>query len=75
MSRILFAANHLFVASYFVGHVVGSRPMKRKEKIHRMIIIMIIIIIIMIIIIIIIYKKVRIIRAVSLVNSCVQAQL
>ena len=28
MSRILFAAKHLFA-----GHVVGSRPMKRKERI------------------------------------------
>ena len=47
---------------------MGSRPVKRKEKIHRMIIIIIIIIIV---VIIIIYKKVRIIRALSLVNSCV----
>ena len=37
MSRILFAAKQLFA-----GHVVSSRPMKTKEKIHRrMIIIMI----------------------------------
>ena len=42
MSRKIFAAKHswtalrlsrpLFVGSYFVGHVVGSRPMKKKEK-------------------------------------------
>ena len=29
---IFFAAKHLFA-----GHVVSSRPMKREEKIHRMI--------------------------------------
>ena len=38
MSRILFAAKHLFVGSYLQDmHVMGSRPMKGKEKIYRMI--------------------------------------
>ena len=48
VSRILFAAKHswttlrmtrpLFVGSYFAGHLVGFRPMKRKKNLHRMII-------------------------------------
>ena len=44
MSRILFAhidgTTHeqtIICRQLFAGHVVGSRPMKRKEKMHRMI--------------------------------------
>ena len=45
MSRILFAAKHIECTKHvqtiicrqlFAGHVVGSRPMDRKEKMHRM---------------------------------------
>ena len=37
----------LICRQLFAGHIVSSQPMKRKEKIHRMIIIIIIIIMIM----------------------------
>ena len=32
MSRMLFSCRQLFA-----GHVVGSRPIEREEKMHRMI--------------------------------------
>ena len=36
---------NIICTQLFAGHVVGSQPMKRKEKMHQMIIIIIIIII------------------------------
>ena len=48
MSRIVFAAKQLndiahkrtiICRQLFTGHVVGSRPMKRKKHLHRMIVI------------------------------------
>ena len=38
MSRILLAAKTLICRQLFAGHVVSSRLMKKKEKIHRIII-------------------------------------
>ena len=45
-SKILFAAKHIYSTTneqtiicrqLFAGHVVGSQPMKRKGKMHRMV--------------------------------------
>ena len=43
MSRILFAARHTMRMNMqlFAGHVLGSRPIKRRKNVHRMIIVVI----------------------------------